>query len=358
MSHSNFFRWTVSLPSRTKRISKHFLGSLAAAAVFVAGSGILFADTVIYETGRDGKGRATAIGTVVEFNGQQLTLRTEAGGEQKIPAARVVEVQAEWLPQQQEAEAALAVGDLAKAADGFLQAYRAEKRPWVQVRALAQYARCQRNLGRIEQAGAAVLELLRRDPQALYLDVLPLCWLAQQPSPALQAQAAKWLAADQPAAARLLGASWLLATEQRGAAMAALKDLATDLDPRIVALAETQSWRTQLVTATKADVERWQRAVAKMPTTLQAGGWFVIGTARARLDEHDQAVLALLRVPVLHGDDRNLAAAALLFAGRSLVKADQRDEAARLFREIVEQHAGSSFAAEATAELERMQAEK
>ena len=62
-----------------------------------ASPGILLSqDTVIHSTAADPAARIKKSGTILEFTGSELRLRSTLGTEETIPAARVVEIQTRW----------------------------------------------------------------------------------------------------------------------------------------------------------------------------------------------------------------------------------------------------------------------
>jgi hypothetical protein len=67
----------------------------------------------------------------------------------------------------------------------------------------------------------------------------------------------------------------------------------------------------------------------------------------------DAAALALLEVPLLYPRHRQLAAAALLLGGSCLEQTDRPDQAAGLYRELVDGYEGAPEASEARRRLER-----
>jgi tetratricopeptide (TPR) repeat protein len=123
-----------------------------------------------------------------------------------------------------------------------------------------------------------------------------------------------------------------------------LQRLSADADPRIAALAEAQLWRTSVATADAAQAQVWQAALEKMPRELRAGPSFVVGQVLRRLGRHDEAALALLRVPIHAPEHAHLAARALLDAAATLNDAGQPQEALRLAREVVKDYASTPSA--------------
>ena len=74
-----------------------------------------------------------------------------------------------------------------------------------------------------------------------------------------------------------------------------------------------------------------------------------------RQQQWEPAALALMRIPILYPEQRALAAAALLQAARSLESLGRTDEARRLYREVVGDHADQQrTSAEAASRLESL----
>jgi tetratricopeptide (TPR) repeat protein len=312
------------------------------------------ADTIVYATGKDLAGRSTMTGTVVDYTGEQLIIKTDVGVEQSIPTARIVEVKSEWTAAQMAGDVAFGERKYEEAARHYTQAQGDERREWARRQVMARRVRCYRNLGQIDQAGQAFLELIQSDPQTQHFAALPLDWTCQPPSPAIPQRAPKWLADPQNHVAVLLGASWLLPTAERSVALAALQRLSTDRDPRVAWLAQAQVWRTRVAAPEAQEIEGWERLLARIPQDLRAGPYFVLGQALANAGQHERAAQSLLRVPILYPADRPLAAAALLSAGQELEKIGQIREAVTLYREVVREHADAPPAAKAAGRLKAL----
>jgi tetratricopeptide (TPR) repeat protein len=312
------------------------------------------ADTVVYATGREGGGRATATGTIADFTGERLVLRTAAGIEREIPTPQVEEIQTDWPPEKLAADRAMEEGKYEEAVVSYQRALGEERRVWAQRELVARLVSCYDNLDQFDLAGEAFLRLVASDPQTHHFASMPLSWTPFQPSPDFERRAATWLERKQDPISVLMGASWLLSTGRRGDATEALRRLASDRDPRIAALAQAQLWRTRIVTATPDEIQRWDRLISAMPADLRGGAYFVLGRALAARSQHEKAAVALLRAPLLYPADRRLAAAALLSAGRQLEKIGQEEEAITLYREVVRDHSDEPAAAEAATRLEAL----
>lgn len=315
-------------------------------------------DRVTYSTGPEDSGRATVTGTIVDYTGQRLVLRAVGGGEQPIPTSRVVSIQTTWPAQKLTADQMLAEQEYDDALNAYMEALRAEPRVWAQRQILTDCVRCLKQLGRIEQAGDAFLRLVQSDPETQDFGLIPLSWQAVQPASQLEQKALAWLPNTSPDTARLIGASWLLSTAHRAQAIETLRSLAARGEKRVASLAEAQLWRTRIAEADDAELRRWENLVEKMPAEIRCGAYFTIGQGLAARGQSERAAVALMRIPILYADDdRQLAAAALLSAARELEKIGNPVEAVSLYQEILRDYPQTTTASQASARLERLEAE-
>lgn len=315
------------------------------------------ADTVIYKTGKDQPSRTSVTGIIADYSGGRLTIRSDAGVQQTIPAERIVEIQSDWTPTETTGDQLSREGKLAEAVKSYQQALRDERRVWVQRQIVAKLIGSYGQLEQFDMAGEAFLRLLQSDPQTPHIGVLPLSWMTFSPTPALHQRAAAWMANTQDSVSVLLGASWLLSTTQRTAAVQSLQRLLADRDPRVAMLAQTQLWRTRSATATIEEIQGWEAWLTRLPGDLRAGPHYVIGQAWSTKGRPDKSALAYLRVPILYKNDRRLAAAALLSAGRELEKIGQVQEAVTLYGEVIRDYAAAPAAAEARSRLDELAAQ-
>lgn len=286
--------------------------------------------------------RSIRRGEVLDHTGESLTLRLGTGQETTIDSKRIVEIQTSRVPAHVQAEQLLRDGKFREAAPVLARALQDEKREWVRRQILARQVTCYQDLGQPEKAIDWFLKLLL--PDTLHFGVIPLAWEPAQPSPALESNARDWIRNEDAPAAALIGASWLLATQQRGTATQALQRLASNTDPHIAFLAEAQLWRTKIVTATASDTRQWQQRIDRMPSEIRFGPYLVLGQCWARLQEHELAALALMRLPVLYPQHYTLAGRALLLAARELEASKQPESAAGLYRELLADYAESPAA--------------
>ena len=288
-------------------------------------------DAVTVANSKDARLRQRMTGEIVEYTGETLKLRRSDGRDETIPAARVLSFETTWPPQRDAGLEQMRRGDYSGALVSLRAATQAEQRPWAQRRLLAAGVDCLRELGQYERAGEAFISLYRGDPTTAELGVIPLPWLPPTPDDRrIETKAQGWSADRDSPAAQLLGAAWLVALGQRAAPFEQLRRLTTHSDARIALLAEAQLWRAKLVSVSASDVESWERQVERLPPSVRAGPYFVIGEAWSRLDAPQRAALAYLRVPLQFGEQRRLAAAARSAAATQLDKLGQADAAQRL----------------------------
>jgi tetratricopeptide (TPR) repeat protein len=310
-------------------------------------------DTVTFLTGKDAKTRTNRTGEVIEYTGESLQLKSSSGRIENIPAARVVDIRTQWISAHERGDALRAEGKLEEAINAYKQAKRDEPRAWARRKIMAALVACYAEVSRFDFAGDEWLAIVSSDPSTLHYNVVPVAWQPLPPDAALQTRAAAWLNSKAPPA-QVLGASWLLGGPQRSAAITVLEGLASNkaADPRVRSLAQIQLWRTKLVSAKLEEVQRWQTAVEQMPAEVRAGGYFVVGEGLARLDKPEGAALAFLRIPLVHKEQRMMAADALLAAAKQLETLKRSEEAVGLYREVLSGYSRTLAAGEAKAKLE------
>jgi tetratricopeptide (TPR) repeat protein len=309
-------------------------------------------DTVYISTGAETGGYSKWTGEVLEYTGVELRMRLSGGLERSFPAERVLRIETRYGPEHREADSRFAQGKFDEALALYGPARRSEPREWVRRQITAQMVWCYRALGRLEEAGEEFRVLVQSDPTTPYFACIPLAWMPSPASIILERTARQWLDQDEIPAAVLLGASHLMSTSSRAAALAKLKRLTTGTqDGRIAFLALAQTWRAAVVTADPEQIKAWNETIERMPESLCAGPYYVLGQAWAQRQAWEQAALAWLRIPILYAEHRELAARALLDAGHALEKLGQADQAARLYGELIRDYPDDPSAGEARAWL-------
>ncbi len=324
-----------------------FLGFLCALACATDS----WADEVVLLPLRHGGSATIRSGTIIDYTGSELKLETVAGRVETIPVERIQEVRANWSAPHQTADGLLAEGRVEAAAASYRDARKLERRRWVVRRITAQLVSCYLALGAIDTAGDEFLALAADDPQVLHLDVIPLPWRAISVSKELDARARAWLVDTRTSFGPLLGASWLLGTSSREAAIAQLTQMANGKEKTVALLAETQIWRTQLLSTKQADVERWETIFERLPDAARPTACYILGDAWSRQNRPDLAATYYLQLPILYSQQRAASADALLAAGKQLEQAGQSQAAMNLYRELLQRYPASPAAASAKSRL-------
>ncbi len=295
------------------------------------------ADDVVTLVPADPHAEPTMVrGTVLEYTGQELRIRTPAG-ETTLSATKVAKVDTNYPPQYGQALTLLTSGKSSAAAQLLDEAALGETRPWVRRAILARQAIALHAAGQPSSAGDLALQIVEEDPYTVHLEALPLAWGSFPPNFERDRAARRWL--QMPSLqAQLMGASWLVTTADRADALRVLQNLRKANQPPIALLAEAQLWRTQIVTATATQAEQWQNqleaGVLKGPVT--AGPYLTLGKVWRQLANDTTAALLLIRPAILYPEQRAIAADGLLQSARILHESGRSAEALRLVREIIE----------------------
>lgn len=333
------------------RPSNRWLVAAASLAVIGALARARAEDTIHVSVGESTRSKVRLTGEVLDYTGQTLLVRLPGGVERAFPSDRVHFIETTRTPEHVAADKLLREQQPEAALAQYRSALEKEQRRWVRREILSHMVACHDELDDPAAAVQFFMLLVQSDPHTPYFNCIPLAWLPRQTSPALVETAAKWMAHDDDPVAVLLGASHLLMSPQRAAAQARLQSLSFGGDPRVAALARGQIWRANFATASDLQVENWATDVEKMPESLRAGPYFVLAAAWSAKHQPARAALAYMHVPILYSSQRRLADRALLEAGRELEKIGQKEEAASLYRELVERHNKSPLVEEARQRL-------
>ena len=299
-----------------------------------------------------GEGRIVVRGEVQDYTGLEITIKAPDGTVARYPSDRVLRIDTERSAAQLEADRMLAGQHYETAAQKYRTAMDEETRIWVRREIVAGLVTCFREMGNLERAGEFFLLLVRSDPETPHFDCIPLAWTTTQPSADVERRARVWIEEDDLPAAVLLGASQLISTPLEPQAVIQLRSLTRSSQPQVAALAEAQLWRTRFGRADPAEIDGWKATAESLPEKLRAGPSYAIGRALASAQRNDEAAVALLRVPILHPRQHDLAAYALFEAGTRLDKAVHRAEADRVLGELVRDYKDHQAAGHAIRYLE------
>ena len=289
-------------------------------------------------------------GHIIEYTNVAVSIQLPSGGVRQIESDRIVSIVTAWRPEYQEAEDLFHEKQYDRAEKGFRQAYSVETRDWIRERIQSRILLCLRAQGEWSAAARFYAEVLRKtNPLTPYLDVIPIVWHTLIPSSAMQSQAVALLDSSD-LNDRLIGASWLLASPLRARAVSVLTQLELNTNKRIAILATAQLWRTKLPVALKADLEKWQNVINRLPLTYQAGPYYVLGRLQQQQGESALAVLTWMRVIILYPHAHQLNAESLLAAIKALQQLEKPTQAITLCRELQNEYQ-STIAATQTSRL-------
>ncbi len=194
----------------TIRIQHTALPLLVIFATLAQQGAIHAEDAVFLKPSANSRTPTRVTGTITEYTGRELFIRTASGREQMIPVDRVDNVATEYTPKQIEADVLFTQRRYAEAEALYLQANKEESRQWVRREILAQVVWCCRQQGKHAQAAATFLLIVKSDPTTQYFDAIPLAWRRLELGLAAERQATEWLRDGRDPTAQLIAASWLL----------------------------------------------------------------------------------------------------------------------------------------------------
>ena len=192
-------------------------------------------------------------GEIAEHTGRELRIQNATGGERTVPAASVARVEFTRSPEHVSGDEQFAAGDWQLALASYQRALDAKREPreWVRRQILSQIVWCYRNLDKWDEAGKYFLLLVGSDPATQYFDAIPLVSREEPLSAGGRGRPREWLAASEQPVSVLMGASLLIDSQSRTEALAKLRGLLSNPDPRIVWLAYAQLWRAGANNATR-----------------------------------------------------------------------------------------------------------
>ena len=288
-------------------------------------------------------------GTIADFSGQGLRIISPNGQESLIPADSVIRIDTQRTPAQRAARLATKADQHTKAASTYYRLLQSEgeKRNWVRREILSELVLALRADGNYYQATKTFLQLLRDDPRTPYFNVIPLVWTGGTTlSPEAETTATRWLE-SQDRLERLLGSSLLLSSRKSQQAERVLNALAETATEPINSLAQAQWLRLRLPQATEQNIHACEQTIKQLPLSLQGGPYYILGRLYLAKGENRKAAVAAMRVPILYNGNPNLAAEALLTAGKAASQAGLIEDAKEIYSELINTYPKTTAAVDA-----------
>ncbi|QDT64055.1 tetratricopeptide repeat protein [Calycomorphotria hydatis] len=295
----------------------------------------LASDRVILRS-ESGASQIPVVGTIIEYNGEEIHIQTGPTAVRIFETDRVIEVETPQQESHRQAIAAINSQKFAEAQELLAKALDDEQRDWVRQEIMALRVTNALSLGDRQRAITAFLALAEQDKQIRHGGLIPLEWERKPAPKELVAAARVWLK-QRSETAQLIAASILLTSPaEKREAEDVLNKLSISFKPEIYALARVQLWRGQLIESpsTPGALRNWEQRIHEMPESLRGGPYFVLGEAYADILDHERAAAAFLWLPLVYDHDPYLAALAELRAAEHLRKVGRYGEAFTLCREV------------------------
>ncbi|MDA1162714.1 MAG: tetratricopeptide repeat protein [Planctomycetota bacterium] len=294
---------------------------------------------------------------IVDYDGQFLTARKPTGNNlQRIPSTDVITIRTAQTEPHKVGIKAFDEGHTRDAETHFTDAIKTEPRVWMRREILALLVRCALKRSDYLTAGTRFQLLFESDPATPHINLIPLVWTDTVAEGEIRTAAIMWLNDPEPIA-RLLGASLLFFDAGHSVVcQETLTELARTPGERIRQLAGWQRRRLRIRSrdVTEFDLGRWESQIEDMEPALRAGPYFVLGQGYLIRQDFDLAAATFLKVPLVHDSEHPVSAQCLLDAGRALNRIGMREEAARLYNEIIDRYGSASVVEEARGELQQL----
>ncbi len=323
--------------------------TLLPAIISLAWTGTVWAQDVLVTGVADSSATSKRKGLITEWLGNEITLES-SGRARQVDADKVIEIQTTWPESYQTAIDLLQQKRFAEAIGPLQTAINAETRPWAQRAMAGKLIECYLATGNEGLAVDEFVAITRADPQTRFYNLAPLPWISTVANGGPGRNAGAWMESADPVE-RLMGAAWSLSGPQRNSAITVLKDLTGNPHASIAALAKSQLWGTESVSAKPDTVRRWKAELQVMPRPVRAGAYLMLADAQARNQMPEEAALNLMRIAILHPEQHGLAAAALYRCAKLRQNAGHLDESRTLWTEIQRNYRNTLWAKQASAHL-------
>lgn len=312
-------------------------------------------DSVILSTSTTPQGWVRIPGNLERVTEKSVFIRGKDGSLREYAGRKLLRVETRLLPEHKRGDELFVGGHFAEALQAYRSALDNESRPLVAAQVRIQIVWCLRYLGRRAEACREFFTLATGEVPAVFAPAAPVNWLPGAPDPLIEALCASHLGSPS-AVVDLVAASHLLGGVHAKRALVELDRLAATAPEPIRTVAWFQTCRQKTMTVDEKDLWQWEGAWEKIPAEWQAGPAAVVAQGWEGRRNFERASLWWLRLAILFPGHRDLAARALLAAGRNLERLGQPEQAAVLYRELLVKYPESPDSPAAQARLEALAA--
>tara|TARA_R110002072_G_scaffold173600_2_gene328336 strand:+ start:120613 stop:121644 length:1032 start_codon:yes stop_codon:yes gene_type:complete len=318
-----------------------------------------YSDEVVQRGSTPGS-RITIRCQIIDYTGSKLTYRQSSSDKAKeLSSSNVVTIRTAQTTAQKEGIKAFDEGRTRDAEFQFTEAVNSEPRVWMRREILSMMVRCALKRNDYLTAGTRFRLLFESDSETAHINLIPLLWNDLTAEGEARAAAVSWLNDEKPIA-RLMAASWLFFDpDYSEKSLAVFNELARSSGGRIKQLASWQRLRFQVRAGDVTDfnLERWDTNLGKLEPALRPGPLFLLGRGYVVRQDFEIAAATFLKVPLVYDSEHPLSAESMLEAGRSLTRIGLRNDAAKLYSEVLDRYAYAAVSETARQELTQLAAQ-
>jgi hypothetical protein len=319
-----------------------------------------YSDEVVQRGSTPGS-RITIRCRIIDYTGSKLTYKQSSANKPKeLRSSDVITIRTAQTTAQKEGIKAFSEGKTRDAEFQFTEAVNAEPRVWMRREILSMLVRCALKRNDYLTAGTRFQLLFESDSETSHINLIPLFWNAAAAQDETLAAAVAWLADEKPIA-RLLAASWLFFDpDYSEKSLTVLNELARTPGDRIKQLASWQRLRFQIRAGDVTDfnLQRWDTNLRKLEPALRPGPIFLLGRGYVVRQDFEIAAATFLKIPLVYDSEHPLSAESMVEAGRALTSIGLRNDAAKLYSEVLDRYDYAAVSKDARKELNQLAANK
>ena len=317
-----------------------------------------YSDEVVQRGSTPGS-RITIRCQIIDYTGSKLTYKQSSANQpNELRSSNVITIRTAQTTAQKEGIKAFSEGKTRDAEFQFTEAVNAEPRVWMRREILSMMVRCALKRNDYLTAGSRFQLLFESDSETAHINLIPLLWNDAAAEGEARDAAVSWLNDERPIA-RLMAASWLFFDpDYSEKSLAVFNELARSPGDRIKQLASWQRLRFQIRAGDVTDfnLERWDTNLSKLEPALRAGPVFLLGRGYVVRQDFEIAAATFLKVPLVYDSEHPLCAESMVEAARALTRIGLRNDAAKLYSEVLDRYDYAAVSEAARQELNQLAA--